>query len=666
MGHGGPGLVPWSSLIDQREHVPELQWPTSTPTYERMLTDAQIAGVLFGLLAPVRRRRWMIEPNGARPEIVAGVAADLGLPVRGADPGPRPRRQGRFSHDHHLAHALRALAFGHYFFEQVGEIGDDGLWHLRKLAPRPPASISEVKVARDGGLLSIRQQVGLESPEILVNRLVAYVWEQEAGNWLGRSVLRPMYKHWLIKDRLLRVDAIKHERNGLGVPVVEAPPDASREQIEALDAMAQSFKAGEASGAATPHGAKLRLVGTEGSLPDTIASIRYHDEQIARSLMMMFAQLGTTASGSRALGESLIDYTALAQDAIAGWYADVTSEHVIEDWVDWNYGLDEQAPLLMAGRDEDSSFAVADLVSLIDSGAIVVDEDLEAALRQRGGLPVRTTPRPAPAAPAASGRRRLRQRPPAKAATGTFRRELFPHEVAAATDFAAVQATWTGHLDALLDDWRDVRAGQIDELVEAISRTDDLATLAALEATPTGAELLASRMDTILVEGAEAALAEAAAQGLDLPMPDLDEAREALAARAEAMDTLLARSLSEAASRQAVVRTGGSLSATEVAGLVREHLEGLSDSYLADQLGGTLTQAQEAGRRAAMAEGEPEQIYASALNDGNVCVPCAEWDGHEFASLAEAEAQFPTGGNVSCLGGPRCRCTLVAVYEDEV
>jgi len=97
---------------------------------------------------------------------------------------------------------------------------------------------------------------------------------------------------------------------------------------------------------------------------------------------------------------------------------------------------------------------------------------------------------------------------------------------------------------------------------------------------------------------------------------------------------------------------------------VREHLEGLSDQYLDDNLGGALTQAQNTGRRAVMERGPQKQIYASELLDQNTCVRCAAIDGKEYASLSDAERDYPTGGHKDCLGGARCRGTLVAVYGE--
>ncbi|MDP1165706.1 hypothetical protein, partial [Klebsiella pneumoniae] len=81
-----------------------------------------------------------------------------------------------------------------------------------KLAPRPQKTISAFNVALDGGLESIRQYApastgrvlyGLTGVEIPVSRLVAYVRDPEPGDWRGNSILRPAYKHWLLKDEFM-------------------------------------------------------------------------------------------------------------------------------------------------------------------------------------------------------------------------------------------------------------------------------------------------------------------------------------------------------------------------------------------------------------------------------------------------------------------------------
>jgi hypothetical protein len=148
--------------------------------------------------------------------------------------------------------------------------------------------------------------LGLQSPQIPVNRLVAYVNDQEAGNWFGISYLRLLFKHWVRKDRLLRVDAINAERNGAGVPLAYAPPNASKDQMTALANLARSYRAGESAGGALPNGAELRFRGVEGTLPDVLASVRYDDEQMAARFMAQFSKLGTSQTGSYALGQTLM------------------------------------------------------------------------------------------------------------------------------------------------------------------------------------------------------------------------------------------------------------------------------------------------------------------------------------------------------------------------
>jgi hypothetical protein len=401
----------WNQFIDDKEYVPDLKWPLSVKAYQRMRTDSQIAGLYRAMTMPIRRFKWVIDANDARPEIVDGIANDLNLDVKGQDPRPRGRLKGRFSWDKHLYEGLLALIFGYAFFEQLGAIEDDGLWHLKKLAPRPQESITQINVADDGGLISIRQGFvqqrsagvlgfsGTMGVEIPVDRLVAYVWEQEAANWVGRSLLRDCYRNWLVKDRLLRVDAINHERAG-GVPIVKGQPGASKSELDRMAKMAQQFKVGEEAGGSLPAGSQMDLLRT-GSNTDVINSIRYHDESMARQFLHMFIQLGQTETGSRALGQSFIEYAFIAQKAVAKWFADVTNEHVIEDWVDWNVtGHVDTVPLLTWEiQEEDEHIAVEELVKLIAAKAITVDEELEDQLRERYHLTKRTGPRPEPQAP---------------------------------------------------------------------------------------------------------------------------------------------------------------------------------------------------------------------------------------------------------------------------
>jgi hypothetical protein len=401
------------ALAEDLEHVPELMHPMSVSTFRQMRNDAHLDALYRGTTMPILRYKWMVDANGCDPKRVQKLAGDLGLPIKGADPAPIPRYKRRFQFRNHLRDALRSLYYGHYAFEIVGEVEDPvikngslsgGLWHLRKLAPRPPHTIHDLRLAPDGGLVEIIQTTTLQTAPgtpsyqltggigggIPVNRIVWYAWDQEGANWWGRSWFRSCYRNWLIKDRLVRVDAVKHERNGMGVPVGIGAQGYTDDELKALSALAQSFRAGENAGGAIPFGTDLKLLGVSGSLPDTIASIRFHNEEMSRAFLMMLVDLGSTKYGSRALGEEFATRLDLSQDGVARWFADHFTEHVIEDYWDWNYGEDEEfTPRLEFEHDDDPRVATADLALMIQNGVIEVDLELEKAVRDAMHLPMK-------------------------------------------------------------------------------------------------------------------------------------------------------------------------------------------------------------------------------------------------------------------------------------
>jgi len=322
-------VVGWSQLLaDDNEENPDLRWPDSVKVYDRMRTDAQVSSILEAVTLPILSTNWYLEPNGSRPEVVDLVATDLGLPVRGQAETARPRLRDRFSWAEHLEKALLMLTFGHAYFEQVYRV-DGNRTRLRKLAERPSRTITDIEVARDGGLVAIKQGgfAGSSEVKIPVNRLVAYVHKREGGQWQGRSVLRSAYKSWLLKDRALRVQSVTLDRNGTGVPTYTGAPVPDNATATERDAwvasereqgleLAKGLRSGQTAGASIPAGATLAMKGVDGRLPDADAAIRYYDEQIARAVLAHFLNLGTE-TGSWALGSTFADFFTGSLQAVA-------------------------------------------------------------------------------------------------------------------------------------------------------------------------------------------------------------------------------------------------------------------------------------------------------------------------------------------------------------
>lgn len=382
----------WQIALE--EDVPELRWPESIPIYDRMRKTAQVKSVLSAVTLPLLRTPWRIDGTGCRDEVTQTVADDLGLPIKGVEDTAYRRTRDRFSWVAHLRRVLRAQTYGHAFFEQLYRVDDTGQHRLRKLEPRPARTISKINVARDGGLISIEQSPpgGLRSDKVVieVGRLVAYVNEMEDGNWLGQSLLRPVYGNWLIRGQLERVWAQSLQRGGMGVPIYEGA-EAETDLTRGL-AMAQGLRAGDSSGGATPFGAKLRLAAPERPLPDVGAAVRYQDEQIARAALLHFLNLGTQ-TGSWALGTTLADFFTMSLQASALDVEETTNAHVIEDMVSVAFGPNEPAPRVVADEIGSKQPATAAALKLlVEAGILRPDSVLEESVRQDYDLPSQTEP----------------------------------------------------------------------------------------------------------------------------------------------------------------------------------------------------------------------------------------------------------------------------------
>lgn len=70
------------------------------------------------------------------------------------------------------------------------------------------------------------------------------------------------------------------------------------------------------------------------------------------------------------------------------------------------------------------------------------------------------------------------------------------------------------------------------------------------------------------------------------------------------------------------------------------------------------------GRTRTAQKMKPTLIWASELLDGNTCAKCRRLDGKEYKTLAAGKRDYPNGPYKNCLGGNRCRGTLVFIYDE--
>lgn len=671
------GWTAWAGG-DDIERVPELMWPNSVAAYRAMMNDAQSFSLMNGLTLPIRAYRWFIDENSAPPEAVQRVAADYNLPIGQDDSFKRRRGQRRFSFEKHLEDALRALQYGHYPFEQVGAIEADNKWHLKKLAPRPPRTITEINLdPKDGSLVDIVQGYNAPHPlRIPIGNMVWYAWDREGANWVGKSMLRPIYRNHIIKDRVLRVGAINIERAG-GVPYVEAPDGASGDQIRELDRLARNFRVGEAAGAALPHGAQLKFA-SAASGDGAVAYIKQQNEEMSRAFFQMVIMLGQTNSGSRALGDTFHEILKVAQFTIAKWFCDIFNEYVVEDDIEWNEGPDQEfAPLLKfdaGAQDPMMGIQQAAQSNAQDPNGMnlqVNDPQTRAAI---GLDPLTTYVQRREAARRGSTEQvgeggrvsaTANLASPIALPPRPLRRAPYAQEINAAVDFAVIDSSFEMSLLQLEGDIRMARMFQADELRDAVVEADgDVRALSAISTTVSASDRIEQQLALVAGSAIDQAVQEANRQGVSVDRQPVEDVRATLRARSEAIDTLLREDITQSARREAIRLTGGGLSATEVADQTHIFLTGLVGAVMTDLLGGAVQTSINEGRKLVfLRDGQPGILYASEILDTNTCSHCIDVDGRSYTSMNDAERDYPTGHFKDCEGRERCRGTLIKVYE---
>lgn len=373
-----------------------LRWPESVRVFSKMSReDSQVKSVLKAVTLPIQRTTWRVRPNGAAPELVRMVAEDLNLPVEGeSGSAPVAVRSGRVSWQEHLPWALKMLTYGHAYFEKVYTDGLDGPQRLRKLAPRLQDTIAKITIADDGGLESITQRStarggrAVPAVELEVGRLLAYVHDPDTMDWVGTSLLRPAYKHWRLKDRLLKLEADVLDRNGMGVPVYKSVDDQNDADLDRGEEIATSLRSGEAAGAAIRASADLKIIGVTGQLVSPREAIVYHDSHIARTALAHALNL-EGKGGSYALAEVQMDMFIQSLQTIAEYVATTANRYLVEDMVEKFTG-DRRGPFPLIVFDAIGSrtgIGPEALSALKNAKLITADRALEEHLRRKHELP---------------------------------------------------------------------------------------------------------------------------------------------------------------------------------------------------------------------------------------------------------------------------------------
>lgn len=407
--HGRSGTLIFSGIITQEEYNKDLVRWQALKTYDEMRrSDATVRASLRAIIEPILSIVWSIQPGSDEPNDV--MIADF-------------CRQEMFDRNvvfnDFLREALLMLPFGYSVFEQINEWTDftwtpplvkpdfepgiDPATGQPKVKPEPvqPPDKTMRLIGLEGlhsrkqrsifkwvlndGSPGITQILPGNTYQIPMDKLCIFTHEKEGDNFEGIPILRAAYQHWWIKKKLYLIDAIRIERQSLGIPKIVAPKGADQGQINDAIKIAQNLRANQASYVKTPEGWTFEFMDLMARTQvDPWPTISHHDRQILLATLTQFLELGSKGGGSKALSADHSDLFEKSIEGVCKELAVTIQKRIIKRLVDMNFPDVRHYPSIEHGKVSDNDIATLStaLAGLYTAGVLTPDPTLEQWARQ--------------------------------------------------------------------------------------------------------------------------------------------------------------------------------------------------------------------------------------------------------------------------------------------
>lgn len=684
------------------EYLWELRGANAIRKYDQMrFSDPKVAGLRFAQNLPLLRAAVDVEP--ADPDDKDAVAkADL----------VRRHLLEDFPWRSFLADTTLCKDYGFSAHEIVWRI-EDGEARFR-LALRPASSIRTDDIyVTDGRIDHVvqRPQTGGDLT-IPGENLIWFCNQKEGDNFAGRSILRPMYKPWKLKEELEVQLAVLIGKLG-GVPVFTTHTELDEETEELLEEAGESF--GIAAGAylKIPDDVEAELLASNAKVGEVLEAIKYWDTQLTNVAQAQVLDLGTTSAGNRALGTTLRDMFSDAIQVDASYREDVLNarEGLVHQDVAYNFPNDDNLPKLRFGNVQRADIAALAqaLKNLADAGMtfggetwdfirselnlpesdsaqVVVPGQSEGQTTAAGDEKSLQATGKTPDSPEDGGAQASESHTHGDGLLLSERRQ--PRGVECFVQLAEIEQRFDDAKTAVADATQRDRDRLVGELVSRALTAKAKGQLAKFAASqPPMVDALKASILPVLREFYESGR-EQVADELERQREGRPVVEEALKARGdgqritaaekpkkpaklpdpdEAIEDaaeMAARSIAsrvQVAAAAAAARTGAGIPLDPSSAAEAATREG---DAAALHLVGVVSDLMSLGRSVEMeaqAQDVADYVY-SAILDGNCCENCEPMDGETTVDADEAATWAP---NPNCLGGDRCRCLVIAEIAQE-
>lgn len=350
-------------------------------------TDPSVKGVVSAIVRPLESAipRSEIDANGA-PQIIADYVKWLLF------------ESGRKNIDTWGVQEIRTFIVNGFSLSNHIAYFDSARrrYGLKKMSPRPPWTIWRWAFDSDGEWTAVQQNVQTPTGamayytiprKVLAHWIVEPQGDDPTGEPLLRSVHMEIKARKLIRQRI----PVFVDREVLGVPAIWIPKAVSPDDKAKARDLVKNLRSHEQSYLMMPDGSKLEWKHSNKEGGDVLIRLMSALGEIIReSVGQEVRSLGTSQTGSRAVGEVLDDQFSLGIDAYGARFASTINDQIIPRFVDWTFGPQPRYPVFrMAGvRRQDTKAALDLLVAAKNAELIEVTGDVKRKAHDLVGVPL--------------------------------------------------------------------------------------------------------------------------------------------------------------------------------------------------------------------------------------------------------------------------------------
>ena len=342
----------------------ELSDPAVYQKYDEMRrVDSELKAVIQNAKLPIRSAVYQVVTE--REEVRMFCERQIGLAESG----------NNISFDNLLIDMLSYMDFGFYVAEVTTKRVDDMGLELSGVHIRPAESIRELYFDEDNNVNGFQQVVNKGWIEVREN-VIHMAYSAEGNDPKGRSLLEACVADYDSKQEFLRYARASARRFAVGVPTLFFPPSTPDAQVEAYKQALKDYAKGEVASMVLPGDTNFAVAGLEGAdrFP-TLEYVRYHNQQMAKAYLSQVLELGTTETGSRAVGNSFLTSFYNAEKAIAGQIAEVITNKILTPLVNYNFGEGEVVRLVPQNiLPEDDAQMLTLIKDFVAAGIITLDD----------------------------------------------------------------------------------------------------------------------------------------------------------------------------------------------------------------------------------------------------------------------------------------------------